>query len=46
MFMVIADDKKDEEKRSTSAWNAYDPGHPLVDFDKFFDGESLVQEDL
>lgn len=22
------------------------PGAPLVDFDKFFDGESLAQEDL
>jgi primary-amine oxidase len=38
--------QKDSEKRSVSAWNAYDPGHPLVDFDQFFDGESLDQEDL
>jgi primary-amine oxidase len=38
--------QKDNEKRSVSAWNAYDPGHPLVDFDQFFDGESIEQEDL
>lgn len=26
--------------------NAYDPGNPVIDFDKFFDGENLLQEDL
>ncbi|TVY73173.1 Membrane primary amine oxidase [Lachnellula suecica] len=38
--------QKDTELKSTSAWNGQDPGDPLVDFDTFFDGESLDQEDL
>ena len=38
--------QKDTEPRSAAAWNNQDPYDPLVDFDTFFDGESLDQEDL
>ncbi|WRT68622.1 uncharacterized protein IL334_005600 [Kwoniella shivajii] len=38
--------QKDSELRASNAWNDYDTARPLVDFDKFFDGENLVQEDL
>ncbi|WVR09407.1 hypothetical protein IAU60_006474 [Kwoniella sp. DSM 27419] len=38
--------QKDSERRASSAWNDYDPGHPLVDFSKFFNSENLVQEDI
>jgi primary-amine oxidase len=38
--------QKDTEPRSAAAWNNQDPSDPLVDFNKFFDGESLDQEDL
>lgn len=37
---------KDTEPRSVYAFSSLDPARPVVDFDKFFDGESLVQEDL
>ncbi|WWC90477.1 uncharacterized protein L201_005413 [Kwoniella dendrophila CBS 6074] len=37
---------KDNEMRSASAWNNYDTANPLINFDKFFDGDRLVQEDL
>lgn len=36
----------DNEPRSAYAYNSLDPYDPVVDFDKFFDGESLDQEDL
>jgi len=38
--------QKDTEPRSAAAWNNQDPYDPLVNFDTFFDGESLSQEDL
>ncbi|KAF8176144.1 amine oxidase catalytic domain-containing protein [Mycena galopus ATCC 62051] len=38
--------RKDSEPRSSSMWNINLPGAPPVDFYKFFDGESLEQEDL
>jgi len=38
--------QKDTEPRSAAAWNNQDPQDPLVNFDTFFDGESLDQEDL
>nr|XP_018261712.1 uncharacterized protein I303_06153 [Kwoniella dejecticola CBS 10117]OBR83870.1 hypothetical protein I303_06153 [Kwoniella dejecticola CBS 10117] len=38
--------QKDSELRASNAWNDYDTANPLVNFDKFFDGEKLVQEDL
>lgn len=38
--------QKDTERRSVSAWNAYDPKNPLINFGDFFDGEDLEQEDL
>lgn len=27
-------------------WNQHLPGNPTINFDKFFDGDSLDQEDL
>jgi len=38
--------QKDTEPRSAAAWNNRDASDPLVDFNAFFDGESLDQEDL
>jgi primary-amine oxidase len=38
--------QKDTEPRAAAAWNNQDPADPLVNFDTFFDGESLDQEDL
>ncbi|KAJ7741169.1 amine oxidase catalytic domain-containing protein [Mycena maculata] len=38
--------RKDSEPSSSSMWNMNLPGAPPVDFYKFFDGESLEQEDL
>lgn len=38
--------QKDSEPRASSAWNDYDTANPLVDFNQFFDGESLYQEDM
>ncbi|KAJ7679225.1 amine oxidase catalytic domain-containing protein [Mycena polygramma] len=38
--------RKDSEPTSSSMWNINLPGAPPVDFYKFFDGESLEQEDL
>jgi primary-amine oxidase len=38
--------QKDTEPRSAAAWNNRDASDPLVNFDAFFDGESLDQEDL
>jgi primary-amine oxidase len=38
--------RKDTEPRSAASWNKQDPFDPLVNFDEFFDGESLDQEDL
>jgi primary-amine oxidase len=38
--------RKDTEQSSTYKWNYYNIQKPLVDFDSFFDGESLEQEDI
>ncbi|KIY43143.1 amine oxidase catalytic domain-containing protein [Fistulina hepatica ATCC 64428] len=38
--------RKETEPSSSNMWNANLPAAPVVDFDKFFDGESLDQEDL
>ncbi|KAF4599302.1 hypothetical protein EYR40_006394 [Pleurotus pulmonarius] len=38
--------RKDNEHSSSSMWNQHLPGNPTINFDKFFDGESLDQEDL
>ncbi|EEU33975.1 uncharacterized protein NECHADRAFT_94780 [Fusarium vanettenii 77-13-4] len=36
----------DTEPKSAYAFNSHDPHHPAVNFDEFFDGESLDQEDI
>lgn len=36
----------DTEPKSAYAYNSYDPHNPAVDFNEFFDGESLEQEDI
>jgi len=36
----------DEEPKAVSEWNIWEVDDPLVDFGKFVDGESTVQEDL
>ena len=36
----------DTEPESAYAYNSYDPYHPAVDFEEFFNGESLDQEDI
>ena len=38
--------RKDTEPRAAHALNGYDVANPLIEFDKFLDGESLVQEDI
>jgi primary-amine oxidase len=42
MFSVA----KETERRSTSIFNTMDKADPPIDFNKFFDGESLRQQDL
>ncbi|KFA62426.1 hypothetical protein S40285_06085 [Stachybotrys chlorohalonatus IBT 40285] len=43
---LFATRQKDTEPKSVAAWNNQDLSDPLVDFNEFFDGESLDQEDL
>lgn len=38
--------QKDTEAQGTHPYNVLNPADPLIDFAKFFDGESLDQEDL
>lgn len=38
--------RKDSEPRAAHALNGYDTAHPLVEFAEYFDGDSLVQEDI
>jgi primary-amine oxidase len=38
--------QKDEENRAADAWNQFVVGDPLVEFERFFDGEGLEQEDV
>lgn len=37
---------KDSELYAVGAYNSLTPEDPQVDFDKYFNGESLVQEDM
>jgi primary-amine oxidase len=43
LFAVV---HHDTEPRSAYPFNSYDPMHPTIDFNKFFNGESLDQQDL
>ncbi|EPE06668.1 copper amine oxidase [Ophiostoma piceae UAMH 11346] len=43
---VMVTRQKDTEPRAVHAYNSQDVNDPPIDFSKFFDGESLVQEDL
>ncbi|KAE8553836.1 hypothetical protein EYB25_002374 [Talaromyces marneffei] len=43
---LYAVQQKDTEPRSVYAFSSLDTARPVVDFEKFFDGESLEQEDL
>ncbi|KAL6922703.1 hypothetical protein FSST1_006729 [Fusarium sambucinum] len=43
---IFALQHHDTEPKSAYAFNSYDPHHPAVDFNKFFNGESLDQEDI
>lgn len=36
----------DNEKAASHACNSYDPRNPIIDFSKYFNGESLIQEDI
>ena len=45
-YNLYAVQQHDSEPRSAYPFNSYDPLSPVVDFNKFFDGESLDQEDL
>ncbi|KAJ7058557.1 copper amine oxidase [Mycena amicta] len=38
--------QKDTEVRASHANNDYDPGHPLIDFSKYFNGENINQTDI
>ncbi|KAJ6629905.1 copper amine oxidase [Mycena sp. CBHHK59/15] len=38
--------QKDTEARASHANNDYDPGHPIINFEDFFNGESLNQTDI
>ncbi|KHO00533.1 Copper amine oxidase [Metarhizium album ARSEF 1941] len=38
--------QKDTEAQAAHPYNVLDPADPVIDFAKFFDGESLHQEDL
>jgi primary-amine oxidase len=38
--------QKDSETYATGAYNSLDPEDPQVDFNNYFDSESLVQEDM
>ncbi|KAL8725493.1 MAG: hypothetical protein Q9166_007313 [cf. Caloplaca sp. 2 TL-2023] len=43
---LYAVQQKDSEPRSTHIYNSKDPNEPVIDFEKFFDGDSLDQEDI
>ena len=43
---LYATKHKDTEPRCAAAANNMNPSDPIVSFNKFFDGESLLQEDL
>ena len=43
---LYAVQRKDSEPKSAHPYNGWDPDEPVIDFAKFFDGESLDQEDV
>ena len=45
-FDLAVTKQKDTERRSAHPYNGEDVYNPVINFDKFFDGESLVQEDI
>lgn len=45
-FDLAVTRRKDVEPKSAHHYNALDVNEPMVNFDDFFDGESLTQEDL
>ncbi|KAK4540507.1 hypothetical protein LTR36_009145 [Oleoguttula mirabilis] len=45
-YDLMVTKQKDTEPRSAHPYNGQDVYNPVINFDKFFDGESLVQEDL
>ncbi|KIY73996.1 amine oxidase catalytic domain-containing protein [Cylindrobasidium torrendii FP15055 ss-10] len=45
-YNMAVSKRKETEPSSSSMWNMNLPGLPVVDFHKFFDGESLDQEDV
>ncbi|KZO98363.1 amine oxidase catalytic domain-containing protein [Calocera viscosa TUFC12733] len=45
-YNIAVSQRKETEPSSSSMWNMNLPGKPTVDFLKFFDSESLDQEDL
>ncbi|KAF8590695.1 amine oxidase catalytic domain-containing protein [Ramaria rubella] len=45
-YNLAVSKRKESEPASSSMWNLHLPGAPVVDFHKFFDSESIVQEDL
>jgi primary-amine oxidase len=38
--------RKDTEQRSARSWNVFQKDSPFIDFDQFFDGENIDQEDM
>lgn len=45
-YDLMVTKQKDTEPRSAHPYNGQDVYNPVINFDKFFDGESLMQEDL
>lgn len=45
-YPVAVTKRKDSERSSTSLYAQHDPWDPIVDFEDFVDGESIVDEDL
>jgi len=45
-YNIAVSKRKETEPTSSSMWNMNLPGKPTVNFHRFFDGESLDQEDL
>lgn len=45
-YNLAVSQRKETEPTSSSMWNMNLPGKPTVDFHRFFDSESLDQEDL
>ncbi|KAL8952143.1 MAG: hypothetical protein Q9222_001920 [Ikaeria aurantiellina] len=43
---LYAVQRKDSEPHSAYPYNGWDPNAPVIDFNKFFDGDSLDQEDV